>query len=295
MTSIEKLELAREILKKRASIFSRLTFQKLYPFTTENIAGYIDCFDLEDKSLLTVGSSTDQVFNAGLKGCREITVLDLCPFTEDYYYLKKAAQSKLTPEQFLSFLGYQGNMNEFFYRVLDAIEEEDSFTFWKKLQEEHPYQLRDRLFIKDEEQAHIVRKLNPYLLNKANYYETRERMKEVKPNFVIGNIEDEKLGRSFDNIFLSNVFKREAEESVRKASNNMVAHLNEEGKILLYYLYDLLGTSADSENYRFLEPHRRKLRQLPRNISIELFEGISNLEENSGMEDGIVVYQKKKH
>lgn len=43
-------------------------FSKLYPFTTENIAGYIDNFNLKNKSLLTVGSSGDQVINAALKG-----------------------------------------------------------------------------------------------------------------------------------------------------------------------------------------------------------------------------------
>ena len=39
-------------------------FSKIYPFTTENIAGYIDYFDFDDKSLLTVGSSGDQILNA---------------------------------------------------------------------------------------------------------------------------------------------------------------------------------------------------------------------------------------
>ena len=39
-------------------------FSKIYTFTTENISGYIDYFDLDNKSLLTVGSSGDQVLNA---------------------------------------------------------------------------------------------------------------------------------------------------------------------------------------------------------------------------------------
>ena len=57
-------------------------FSWIYPFTTENINGYIDMFDLKDKSLFTVGSSGDQAINAILKGCKDITVLDINPFTK---------------------------------------------------------------------------------------------------------------------------------------------------------------------------------------------------------------------
>ena len=38
--------------------------EKIYPFTTENINGYINNFNLYDSSLLTVGSSGAQVINA---------------------------------------------------------------------------------------------------------------------------------------------------------------------------------------------------------------------------------------
>ena len=36
---------------------SNLGFDFIYPFTTENIDGYINNFDLKNKSLLTTGSS----------------------------------------------------------------------------------------------------------------------------------------------------------------------------------------------------------------------------------------------
>ena len=39
-------------------------FKLIYKFTTENISGYIKEFDFKNKSLLTVGSSGDQVINA---------------------------------------------------------------------------------------------------------------------------------------------------------------------------------------------------------------------------------------
>ncbi len=39
-------------------------FEEIYYFTTENIAGCIDFFDLKDKSLLTVGSLGNKIINA---------------------------------------------------------------------------------------------------------------------------------------------------------------------------------------------------------------------------------------
>lgn len=58
------------------------SFFRPYPFTTENISGYIKEFDLKNKSLLTLGSSGDQVINAALFNCRNIHVIDICPFTK---------------------------------------------------------------------------------------------------------------------------------------------------------------------------------------------------------------------
>ena len=63
-------------------------FYQIYPFATENISGYIDLFNLKDKSLLTTGSSGDQIINAILKGCKNITLLDINPYAKFYFYLK---------------------------------------------------------------------------------------------------------------------------------------------------------------------------------------------------------------
>ena len=78
----------------------------IYPFTTENINGYIDLFDLKDKSLLTVGSSADQAIIANLKDCKDITILDINPLTKYYFNLKKAGILTLGYEEFCKFFCY---------------------------------------------------------------------------------------------------------------------------------------------------------------------------------------------
>lgn len=63
----------------------------VYPFTIENISGYMKPYSLTNEKILTVVSSLDQVINANLCGSKDITVLDVNPYTEVYFYLKKAA------------------------------------------------------------------------------------------------------------------------------------------------------------------------------------------------------------
>ena len=77
-------------VEDRAKIFIRI-----YPFATENISGYLPFFSLKNKNVLTVVSSSDQAIELALKDTKEITILDICPFTKEYFYLKKSSSYKL--------------------------------------------------------------------------------------------------------------------------------------------------------------------------------------------------------
>ena len=88
---------------------------QIYPFTTENISGYINYFNLTDKSLLTVGSSGDQVINAIMHGCKDVTLLDMNPYAKYYYYLKAASILCLNKDNFLDFLRYRDYPKVFKY------------------------------------------------------------------------------------------------------------------------------------------------------------------------------------
>lgn len=66
-----------------------MDFQKVYPFTTEDISGYLTQLDVENKKILTVGSSADQALNAILLGAREVTIFDINEEKENFYKIKK--------------------------------------------------------------------------------------------------------------------------------------------------------------------------------------------------------------
>ena len=102
-------------------------YHYIYPFTTENIAGYINEFDLENKRLLTVGSSSDQVINASLKNTKDVTLIDINPYTKYYFYLKVASLRSLNKDEFYNLIDNDENekrFKEYFkygYKALDML------------------------------------------------------------------------------------------------------------------------------------------------------------------------------
>jgi len=96
-------------------------YSKIYTFTTENINGYIKYFDLQDKSLMTVGSSGDQILNAFFYGARDITLYDINPYAKYYIYLKIAAIVSLDYTEFQIFFFKYGLQDYYNKKMFDKV------------------------------------------------------------------------------------------------------------------------------------------------------------------------------
>ncbi len=226
-------------------------FQKLYPFTTENISGYIDYFHLEGKSLLTVGSSGDQAINAILKGCTDITVADINPYTRYYYYLKVAALISLEMDEYLEFLRYMNYINEkkknkrvlnieTYEKIKQNLKKLDveSFLFWNKLfYTKSSTSIRRKYFNKDEYTTSLIKKCNPYLQSDELYKETQAKISSVKPTFLTMNLIIEQPDRYYDNIWLSNIGAYVDLHTLKLFVQKINELLNKKGKLLISYLY----------------------------------------------------------
>ena len=307
MSNSYKINKAKSLLFDQFRFLFPTNFQRLYPFTTEKISGYIGEFDLQDKSLLTVGSSGDQAINAALKGCKDITVVDTNEFAKEYFYFKKAAILSLTREELLQFLCYLNYplrgmknsscfFNAFMDKVLETLSEEDdeSYLFWVSLfREQSPEKIRKSLFLTDEDSALTLPKKNNYLESKKAYSETQEIIEDIHPDFVIGDLRKVSFDRKFDNIFLSNVFDYMTGKKGKKILDTILPYLNEDGKILLYYLYstDLFGEYKPLG--QIYDPSE-VVKYFPRNSKIIHFPGVSSMEYKDKSIDGAIIYQKKK-
>ena len=298
VTDKEKLEKAKKLLQKKYSFFRN--FSKIYPFTTENIDGYIDYFNLKDKSLLTVGSSGDQVLNAIYKDCQDITLVDVCSFSKEFYELKKSAILTLTKDEYLQFFTLKKDSsfsNNLYKQIEEALVDEESYEFWNELFTTYPNRIiRERLFADDEYQVEDIQKINPYLKSKESYTEVQDKIKKVEPTFIIGDIRRTEYDRKFDNIWLSNIFDYLGRNINYETIENIRKQVNNNGKILYYYLY-LISVHGEYIDKGTIHDPTRIIKKLPLDTDLYSFTGIDSIIEPNNRpnaKDGVLVYQKKR-
>ncbi len=244
---MNQLKQIENLIKKDQSACS---FNNLYPFTTENIDGYIDLFDLKNKSLLTLGSSLDQAINAGLVGCKNITIFDICPLTKFYYFFKLASLLSLEREMFLRFLcktNYRKNTssnpnlykNHIFSKIKETLKSLDyeSYVIWDYLFKNYESKEINRLFRLDINPVDSIIGFNRYLVNDDMYKLARKKMLEVDIKFIEGTVLSPNLNEKYDNVWLSNVGKYLTEEENSIMIEKMASLLNQNGKMLMNYFY----------------------------------------------------------
>ena len=284
-------------------------FTRIYPFTTENISGYLPLFDLENKTLLTVGSSGDQILNAILYGCTNIDMYDLCPFSKEYYNMKKAAVQVLSREEFINFFcnrGYHGkfdyNNNAFnissYFKMREVLKniDYDSFYFWDYLFSSYGgLQVRERLFSDDEDFCGVITKINDYLINDEMFLKLRNKINDVEVKFKNGDIFDFELDKSYDNIFLSNIACYNDVLKMRELFDKLLSYLNDYGRILITYLYQTVIDSKYNKEWAPIYDIENTLSLFPDDIDFSSFIGIKGIRHNTEkIKDSVITYKKVK-
>ena len=270
-------------------------FLKIYSFATECIDGYIREFDLKDKSLLTVGSSSDQVFNAALFDCKDITLFDINPYFKYYYYLKLSALKCLDRDEFLKFLMYIGYPTTFKYNydslkkeVFDKIKynlfylDEESYHFWESLYDKFDgITIRCNLFTMDQYKMGINDNINTYLKDDNNYNLLKSKISNININFIEGDFMSFNHNKTYDNIWLSNIALYFETYNIRCILEKYMNYLNKDGNLLLTYLYA-------NDNYKdYLNE------VIDYNVKVLEFNGIDSYKrEDNIKKDRTLIYKK---
>ena len=285
-------------------------FEEIYPFTTENIAGYIDYFDLQDKSLLTVGSSGDQIINAAFKGAKDITLLDINPYAKYYYYLKTAGILELSLTDFNEFFRYNDYPKVFKYnkKVFDKASykklkstlkslDNDSYLFWDELFDMYqPDYIRFSLFSNDEYGTSVLGKSNLYLQSENTYDETKTKLKELRPEFINEDIFKSNLTKNYDNIWLSNIACYLYQDKIKGMTDKFADKLAVDGKLLISYLYSIDMNTEYDDDWSPIYDLKNDLELLKEYSPIfHFFKGVNGIKHNDDdIKDSVLIYQKKK-
>lgn len=286
-------------------------FLEIYPFTTENIAGYINEFNLKNRSLLTVGSSSDQSINASLLNCFDQTIYDVCPFTKYYFNLKKAGLITLKYQEFLEYFSNSISSNTYVentemfnlktyiklvpvLRLLDY----ESYLFWDELFNSFSNKIiRKRLFKNDEERVDVLKKCNLYLKNEYFFEQTKSKIKKLYPKFIIGDIYKCENIANYDNIFLSNLAScNNSVEDYKIFINKISKHLKENGTMLVTYLFQTERHTKYQERWSPIYNLEKTEKLLKNYISLfKVFTGTTGYRLNSKeIKDSAIIYHKTK-
>lgn len=314
MTKLEQdLELAYAIIENRDKIDDYYwQFYRMWPFTTINMKAYLQPFNLENKNCVTIQGSSDHIFELFLKNPKQIIGIDTNPLTEYYYYLKLAAFKVLErPKQFLKFFRWcdypkfcENNRCAFDKDIFEEMSKYligDSKAFWEDLFRKYePIEIRTKLFTMDEENNRALYQALNYL-SLENYKYIRDNVDKI--NFEFMNIDIRTLAslliENQDFITLSNLiiyahcmFPNNSIKEFKKMIENLSQKLNENGQIVVGYLYDIENEEDDREIY--ISKLRDAVFTAPQ-FTYHYFKRIRDLHCNqeSNNHDACLIYTKK--
>lgn len=284
-------------------------FQLLYPFTTENIDGYIKNFNLFNRTLLTVGSSGDQIINGSLFDCRDIVCLDICPYAKFYIYLKISCLLELSKGEFLRFLAYKYETfkdnklafnNDIYKRIKSTLRllDYESYLIWDELFSNFKgLDIRKELFYFDENKVDVIIGCNPYLQSDMLYDEVKEKIKKTKLEFITGDVFKIRIDRQFDSIWLSNIGTYISRDFLKKMINNMSKNLSDNGVLLISYLYKTVRDTPYQQDWKKIYNLEKTFEILQEyNPQLISFIGVDGIRSNDRtINDSILVYRKNKH
>ncbi len=284
-------------------------FQLIYPFTTENIAGYINNFNLSNGTLLTVGSSGDQIINGSLFNCRDIVFLDICPYAKFYIYLKLSCLLELDKNELLHFLCYKyktfrdnnSAFNNDIYKKIKAtlrLLDYESYLIWDELFSTFQgLNVRKELFYFDENRVDVIIGCNPYLQSDIAYEEAREKIKKTKLEFITGDVFKMEIDRQFDSIWLSNIGTYIYRHFLKIMVDKMSKNLNDNGLLLISYLYKTVKNTPYRQDYNPIYNLERTF-EILREYNPELlsFIGVDGIKfKDRTINDSLLIYTKSKH
>lgn len=229
-------------------------FNSIYPFTSENIAGYMKDLDLTGKKVITVTASTDHILNAILLGATEITTFDINPLTKPYMDLKISALKNLSYEDFIKLLLFESNMN-LDYSIISSLDmSNESKMFWLEQLSKFNnsgIELRNSSLFNTKYFNPNSKLWQNLYLEKNKYNLLKQKLKDVNISFINTSLKDLKIDEHFDYMFLSNISDylslMYSCDTLKKYRDLLIKFQKRIDIIYFAYLYDIGNSNPRTE------------------------------------------------
>lgn len=255
--------------------YNNLEFSKnsgAYLRTTENINGYYNKLNFLGKKVLTVVGSGDQIFEAILRGAKEVEGFDISENAILLYYLKEAAIKTMNFEQYMNFFFVESKcFTKEGYEILRPELSEKVKQFWDRVfysKEREPLDYinamlvaKPAFYMTPTGASMKLSKLSSYL-EETNYYKLQSQMKDGKGKIKIclRDIKDiDQVNDSYDYIILSNIFEYQDTDEFKELISQYHTHLNTEELMVIGYAYHDIDVSYYSEFDKTAIPSRYAL------------------------------------
>lgn len=229
-------------------------FNSIYPFTSENIAGYMKDLDLTGKKVITVTGSTDHILNAILQGATEITTFDINPLTKPYMDLKISALKNLSYEAFIKLFLFESNMN-LDYSIISSLDMSDeSKMFWLEQLSKfnnNGIELRNSSLFNTKYFNPNSKLLQNLYLERSKYNLLKQQIKDANITFINASLKDLRVDEHFDYMFLSNISDylslMYSCDTLKKYRDLLIEFQKRIDIIYFAYLYDIGNSNPRTE------------------------------------------------
>ena len=232
-------------------------YSRIYQNTSENIKLYMPFLNGNYKKALLPTASGDHQLEAILNGIDKITCADLNRLARYFTELKFSAIKNLSREEFIYFM-YEDMLNKEVFDFLKDDLSEDISCFWEELYKYCSVEdIRNSLFrylgcinenssIQGIEFSKYCAENFTSYLEKSNYKLIQDRLENTTIEYIESNMLNlpQKINSKYDLINLTNIYEYinkgifdSGALDFTSAVKDLTSYLNEDGKILITYLY----------------------------------------------------------
>lgn len=254
MTQIElDIKKAIEMIKNPSRDYDEMNeYNKIYPNTTENIKDYMPYLAGTYHSALLPVASGDHLLEAIQYGIIDFTCFDINRLAKYFQELKLNAFKSLSEKEFIDFM-YEDFLNKEYFDYFKNNLNDNDREFWLELYKNCDVEsIRNGLFrfygemIISKGSSYFRYFLENYTTYLKHYKLVQEKLQKIQIKYLDGNLLElpDILNEKYDMINLTNIYEyinrdifKGGAKSFCKCIKSLIPFLNENGKMLITYLY----------------------------------------------------------